>query len=62
MAKALMGSFAAPKTILLLDEVRSLRQRVAQLEAALAAAERARDARDEQDHVVAIDTAQAVSA
>lgn len=38
MAKALMGSFATPRTIELLDEVRSLRARVADLERALAEA------------------------
>jgi cell division septum initiation protein DivIVA len=39
MAKALLGSHVAPSTVRLLDEVRALRQRVAELEAALAAAE-----------------------
>ena len=32
MAKALMGSFAPPRSVQLLDEVRALRQRVAELE------------------------------
>lgn len=59
MAKALMGSFAAPRTIALLDEVRVLRQRVAELEDALATAEATRAARDE---IVTIDAAEAVSA
>lgn len=45
MGKALMGSHATPRTIALLDEVRSLRARVAELERALEAAESARDAR-----------------
>ena len=44
MAKALMGSHVSPSSLRLLDEVRSLRQRVAELEAALARAESARDA------------------
>ncbi len=44
MGKALFGTYAAPSSIELLDEVRSLRERVAQLEAALAEAEAARDA------------------
>ena len=41
MAKALMGTHASPSSLRLLDEVRSLRERVAQLEAALAEAESA---------------------
>jgi hypothetical protein len=45
MAKALYGTIATPSHLQLLDEIRSLRERVAQLEAALedaqdAAAER----------------------
>ena len=44
MGKALFGTYATPSSIELLDEVRSLRERVAQLEAALAEAEAARDA------------------
>lgn len=59
MSKALMGSFAAPRTIALLDEVRSLRQRVAELEQALEAAESARETRKQ---VVTIDTPETVSA
>jgi len=39
MAKALLGTHASPRTIQLLDEVRALRARVAQLEAELAEAE-----------------------
>jgi hypothetical protein len=39
MAKALLGTHVAPSTARLLDEVRALRQRVAELEEALAAAE-----------------------
>lgn len=45
MGKALMGAYATPRTVQLLDEVRALRQRVAQLEQALADAEAAREAR-----------------
>jgi hypothetical protein len=41
-----MGSFGTPRSIELLDQVRALRARVAQLEEALAEAEAARDARD----------------
>lgn len=43
MGKALFGTHAAPSSLRLLDEVRSLRERVAELEEALAAAEAARD-------------------
>lgn len=43
MGKALMGSHVAPASLQLLDEVRVLRQRVADLERALAEAEAARD-------------------
>lgn len=45
MGKALMGTHATPSSLRLLDEVRVLRQRVAELEHALAEAEAARDAR-----------------
>ena len=45
MGKALLGTHATPSSLRLLDEIRALRQRVADLEAALAAAESARDAR-----------------
>ena len=45
MGKALLGTHATPTSLRLLDEVRALRQRVAQLEAALAAAEAAREQR-----------------
>lgn len=41
MSKALLGTHVAPSSLRLLDEVRVLRQRVAELEAALAAAEAA---------------------
>lgn len=43
MGKALMGSHVAPASLQLLDEVRVLRQRVAELERALAEAEAVRD-------------------
>ena len=46
MGKALMGTHAAPSSLRLLDEVRVLRQRVAELERALAEAQAARDERD----------------
>jgi hypothetical protein len=39
VSKALLGTHVAPSSLRLLDEVRVLRQRVAELEAALAAAE-----------------------
>jgi hypothetical protein len=45
MSKALWGTHATPSSVRLLDEVRALRERVAELEAALAAAEAVRDAR-----------------
>jgi cell division septum initiation protein DivIVA len=45
VSKALVGASVAPTSLRLLDEVRSLRQRVAELEAALAAAEAAAAAR-----------------
>lgn len=41
MSKALFGTHATPSSAALLDEVRRLRGRVAELEAALAAAEAA---------------------
>ncbi len=51
MSKALLGTYATPSSLELLDEVRSLRQRVAELEAALAAAEAARAATQPLDVV-----------
>lgn len=42
MGKALYGTHTAPSSLRLLDEVRSLRERIAELEAALAAAEATR--------------------
>lgn len=44
MAKALLGTHVTPRTAMLIDEVRALRNRVAQLEAELAKAEAARQA------------------
>jgi len=49
MGKALMGSHVAPSSLRLLDEVRVLRQRVAELERALAEAEAVRDERESTD-------------
>jgi hypothetical protein len=48
MGKALLGTHVPPSSLRLLDEVRVLRQRVAELERALAAAEAARDAREDR--------------
>lgn len=50
MSKALLGTQATPSSLRLLDEVRSLRQRVAELEAALAAAEAARASAAPAEH------------
>jgi hypothetical protein len=47
MGKALLGTHTTPSSLQLLDEIRALRARVADLEQALAAAEAAREARDE---------------
>lgn len=52
MSKALLGTHVPPSSLRLLDEVRALRQRVADLERALEAAEEARDAREERDAAV----------
>ncbi len=46
MGKALLGTHVAPSSVRLLDEVRVLRQRVAELERALAEAEAAREQRE----------------
>jgi hypothetical protein len=46
MGKALLGTYAVPSSLRLLDEVQALRRRVADLERALAAAEDVRDARE----------------
>lgn len=45
MGKALLGTHTTPTSLRLLDEVRALRARVAELEHALAEAEAAREAR-----------------
>lgn len=57
MPKALMGAHVQPQTLQLLDEIRALRGRVAQLEKALAEAEAARDER-----IVRVDEVEAVKA
>jgi hypothetical protein len=56
MGKALLGTHTSPTTLQLLDEVRALRARVAELERALSDAEAARDARPEEVDVVTVDT------
>lgn len=53
MAKALIGSTVDSRTFALLEEVRALRERVAELEAALGQAEDALDERHE--HLVELD-------
>jgi hypothetical protein len=58
MGKALLGTHTSPTTLQLLDEVRALRSRVADLERALAEAETARDARiagDAEPETVSLD-------
>lgn len=50
MGKALFGTHTPPSSLRLLDEVRSLRERVAELEAALAAAESTRAEQLEAEH------------
>lgn len=52
MAKALYGTVATPSQLRLLDEIRALRQRVAQLEAALDEARDAATARADLQVVV----------
>lgn len=59
MAKALLGTHVAPRTVQLMDEIRTLRNRVAELERALADAEAARDARE---RIVRVDDAEPVKA
>lgn len=49
MGKALMGTHVAPSSLRLLDEIRALRERVAELEAALEQAEAIRDEREGTD-------------
>jgi hypothetical protein len=53
MGKALFGTHTPPSSLRLLDEVRSLRERVAELEAALAVAEAARAEQLEADKLEA---------
>lgn len=60
MGKALIGTYAPTRTVQLLDEVRALRQRVAELEQALATAEAARDRRADDD-LLTLDQPAAVS-
>lgn len=55
MAKALFGTTAPTAQLRMLDEIRALRERVAELEAALAEAERA--AADRRELVVVEDAA-----
>ena len=58
MAKALLGTHATPRTIQLLDEVRALRARVAELEAELA---RAESTHQERIQIVDLDKREPVS-
>lgn len=51
MAKAHMGTHTTPRAIQLLDEVRALRARVAELEERLARAEAVAEARDAEGAV-----------
>jgi hypothetical protein len=53
VTKALLGTHVGPTSLRLLDEVRALRQRVAELEAALAAAEATAAAREERESELA---------
>lgn len=67
MAKALFGATTDPRTLSLLEEVRALRQRVADLETALDRAERALEDDDrlvdlEHDDVSAFDRSSSVPA
>ncbi len=70
MAKSLIGTYADPRTFALLEEVRALRARVAELESALRDAERKLQATsdegligiDRSDTVRPLDTAQSAIA
>lgn len=65
MGKALLGTHMAPRAVMLIDEVRVLRARVAQLEAQLAEARLARELLELPDEDVLdldVTTQQAVSA
>lgn len=55
MAKALFGTVASPSQLRLLDEIRALRRRVAELEAALEHAGEAAEAAQQRDVVVHLD-------
>lgn len=59
MAKALFGTVATPSQLRLLDEIRALRRRVAELESAL---EQAHEAAEQHDHVVQLDDKAGVGA
>lgn len=54
MSKAILGSFADPTTLELLDEIRALRARVAALEEALEEAERVADRHLADDPAVVV--------
>lgn len=58
MAKALLGTHATPRAVQLLDEVRALRARVAELEAQLA---RAESMHQERVDIVDLDSREPVS-
>lgn len=65
MGKALMGTYTTPRAIELLDEVRSLRRRVAELEQALAQAQdTAREVRENasDDETITLDDRRAIRA
>jgi hypothetical protein len=64
MAKALLGTHLSPRAAMLIDEVRVLRARVAQLETALAESQSARDDHvlELADQVLELDAPQKVSA
>lgn len=60
MSKALLGSHTTPNTVQLLDEIRTLRARVAELEQALSEADTAQQERSER--IVALEDAEPVTA
>lgn len=60
MSKALLGSHTTPHTVQLLDEIRTLRARVAELEQALSEADAAQQERSER--VVTLEDAEPVTA
>lgn len=53
MAKALLGTYIPPDSLRLLDEIQLLRRRVAELEAALDAAEQGQQARPQDEPATA---------